>query len=111
MSNWENIKKNLLERKIELESNLQLLYKDKSNDDQVQDPGDQALSSSIEEIKISQHNNERLEYSRILKALEMLENGTYGICTDCGEAIMERRLMLYPNATRCIACQEAQEAE
>ncbi len=109
MSNFEQVKQQLLHRKAELEVAMSLLYKEKVSDDQVQDTGDQALSSSLEEIKISLHNNELDEYQMINKALEMIDNGTYGICTECGNPISEKRLLLFPNATRCLACQEALE--
>jgi len=42
----------------------------------------------------------------ILKALQMIEVGTYGICTVCGKSISEKRLLMFPNSTRCLACQE-----
>ncbi len=109
MSNLETIKKQLHKRKQELEEAMALLYKEKVSDDQVQDTGDQALSSSLEEIKISLHNNELDEYQMIMKALEMIDNGSYGVCTECNNPISERRLVLFPNATRCLACQEALE--
>jgi DnaK suppressor protein len=85
------------------------LSREKVSDDQVQDPGDQATSVTQEELNISLANNERTEYDMLLKALDMLEKGTYGICTECTQAISDRRLQLYPNATRCLACQEAVE--
>ena len=110
MSNLETVKQQLLHRKAELEEAMALLYKEKVSDDQVQDTGDQALSSSLEEIKISLHNNELDEYQMINKAIEMIDNGTYGICTECGNPISEKRLLLFPNATRCLSCQEALEA-
>lgn len=109
MSNLETVKSMLLNRKQELEEAMALLYKEKVTDDQVQDTGDQALSSSLEEIKISLHNAELDEYQMILKAIEMIDAGTYGVCTECSNPISERRLMLFPNATRCLACQEALE--
>lgn len=109
MNTIEAIKDKLLNRKQELEEAMSLLYKEKVSDDQVQDTGDQALSSSLEEIKISLHNNELDEYQMIMRALEMIDAGTYGVCSECGNAISERRLMLFPNATRCLACQEALE--
>ncbi len=105
----ELIKQQLLARKAFLEAELTRLSQEKFTDDQVQDPGDQALSSTLEDINISLQNSERGEYTMILKALEMIENGTYGVCTECGKPIAERRLRLYPNATRCISCQEALE--
>lgn len=109
MSNLDVIKHKLIKRKEELEQALSQLYKEKVTDDQVQDTGDQALSSTLEEIKISLHNNERDEYYMILKALEMVDTGTYGICIECGNHISEKRLILFPNATRCLVCQEAIE--
>lgn len=42
-------------------------------------------------------------------ALSRMSAGTYGECTDCGEAIAPARLRAYPAATRCIACQGALE--
>jgi DnaK suppressor protein len=109
VSNLEAIKKKLVSRKQELEQALSSLYKEKVTDDQVQDTGDQALSSTLEELKISLHNNELDEYKMILRALDMISNGTYGICIECGNPISEKRLLLYPNASRCVSCQEALE--
>ncbi len=108
-NNLELIKEKLLTRKQELEEGMSLLYKEKVTDDQVQDTGDQALSSALEEVKISLHNNELDEYQMVTKALEMIDSGLYGVCIECGNPISERRLLLFPNATRCLACQEALE--
>jgi len=109
VKNLEAIKTKLLQRKVELEELLPLVYKEKVTDDQVQDTADQALTSSIEGIKISLHDNELDEYQRVIRALEMIEQGHYGMCSDCEKPISERRLLMFPNATRCLACQEAHE--
>ncbi len=109
VGNLEAIKKKLITRKYELEQAFTTRYREKLTDDQVQDTGDQALSSSLEELKISLHNNELDEYNMVLRALSMIDSGTYGICTECNNPISEKRLLLYPNATRCVACQEALE--
>jgi len=45
----------------------------------------------------------------IAAALERLDLGTYGQCTDCGGAISSVRLQALPEAARCIACQERAE--
>ncbi len=39
----------------------------------------------------------------------MIVDGTYGICIDCCQPISEKRLKSYPNATRCLSCQEVVE--
>ena len=107
--NLESVKKTLLQRKIELERELTQLSQEKFSDGQVQDPGDQALSSAMESLKVSLQDTEREEYNRILQALEKIDDGTYGICEDCGQPISEKRLTSFPNAARCLVCQEAYE--
>ena len=109
MKNIEAIKEKLLQRKLELEEVLPLVYKEKVSDDQVQDSADQALTSSLEGVKISLHDNELDEYQMVLQALDMIKRGTYGVCTECENPISERRLLLFPTATRCLVCQEAFE--
>jgi len=40
-------------------------------------------------------------------ALRALEDGSYGICADCGGPIAQKRLQAIPWASHCIHCQEA----
>lgn len=108
---YEAIKKKLLARKQELEELLSPRQREESSGTEVLDPGDEAVASTLEEIAISLENNERNEYTKIVKALESIELGTYGICIDCGQPISEKRLELYPNALCCVTCQEAREVQ
>lgn len=105
----ESIQQSLLDRKQELEDRLTNLSNEQISDGQVQDPGDQAVSSIMESLRSSLQDAEVDEYRRIVRALEMIKKGTYGICTDCGQMISEKRLKLFPNAVRCLACQELAE--
>ena len=43
------------------------------------------------------------------EALRRLDEGTYGICEDCEEAISPARLRALPFARRCVTCQEQYE--
>jgi len=43
---------------------------------------------------------------QIKKALARIKIGQYGICEDCGEFINTKRLMVYPETTKCVKCQE-----
>lgn len=109
-NDFEKVKKILIDRKRELETAIaQLQTENEAVSSQVQDPADQALSAAFESLKSSLHNNEYEEYKMIEKALEMIASGEYGMCVDCKNAISEKRLQSYPNATRCISCQEAAE--
>ena len=42
-------------------------------------------------------------------ALDRLEEGTYGICEDCGASINLERLKVLPFTTSCVRCQERRE--
>jgi RNA polymerase-binding transcription factor DksA len=48
---------------------------------------------------------------KIKNALTRLEDGSFGICDECGEEIPEERLKARPVATLCIKCKEPQEDE
>lgn len=41
----------------------------------------------------------------IARALDKLEDGTYGTCDDCGQPIAPERLEALVWATRCVSCQ------
>ena len=44
------------------------------------------------------------EIARIDAALKRIEEGEYGWCLECGEAIAPRRLEIDPAVARCIGC-------
>lgn len=46
----------------------------------------------------------------ITMARRRLAAGTYGVCIDCDEPIAYPRLLAYPTAKRCIACQREYES-
>ncbi len=56
------------------------------------------------------------EYDRtrllsINEALSKIDEGTYGICTMCGEDIPKARLKAMPTAKYCIKCQSESEGQ
>ena len=102
----KNIQDRLIKRKWELEEKLTSMSKEQISDGQVQDPGDQALTATMESLRMSLQDAEIDEYRRIVSALKKISDGTYGICMDCGNAISEKRLQTFPDTTRCLTCQE-----
>ena len=50
------------------------------------------------------HARREIERRRLLAALARLDNGGFGDCESCGEAITEARLALDPGLTRCVSC-------
>lgn len=108
-SSFEQIKKKLLERKHELEQEMANMGQGTLSADQVQDLGDQVVTSTMETLRSSLQNSKIGEYKRLKQALAMIEQGTYGVCIDCDKQISPKRLQSFPNAARCLACQETFE--
>jgi DnaK suppressor protein len=55
-----------------------------------------------------EENSEHL-LKEIDRALEKIEQGTYGICETCGQPIAEERLLAIPYARQCIDCKRREE--
>ncbi len=51
----------------------------------------------------------RSELEQLNAARERMQQHSYGICVDCGEAIPFLRLQAQPTAMRCLPCQTACE--
>ena len=43
--------------------------------------------------------------NRLSNALDRLDDGQYGTCVECGEAIAEARLRAMPEVETCVTCQ------
>ncbi|MBL7155103.1 MAG: TraR/DksA C4-type zinc finger protein [Candidatus Portnoybacteria bacterium] len=43
---------------------------------------------------------------KLNEALVRIDEGTYGICTTCGEQIPIKRLIVVPFAAQCVPCKE-----
>src|SRR5215469_4636557 len=41
----------------------------------------------------------------VIEALRRLDDGSYGLCVDCGSPVPEGRLEAKPEAARCVTCQ------
>jgi DnaK suppressor protein len=99
-----------------LEQNLDILMRgdnrSSSKDafkEQNADPIDRASAELIasQGFRFRERDNNLIR--KILEALGRLEEGTFGICDECGNAISEKRLQVRPIATRCITCKVEQE--
>lgn len=77
--------------------------------DTALDDGDWSIVDLSEDINLKHMNTHREDLQKIDEALRKLEEGTYGICEDCGEEISEQRLKILPYAIYCIDCKEKRE--
>jgi len=49
------------------------------------------------------------ELADINESLKRIDEGTYGLCVDCGNEIPEPRLEAMPSSLRCLDCQKQNE--
>jgi len=59
----------------------------------------QALTKNLQE-------RELIKYALLEQALERLESGTYGTCSDCAGPIPFERLLVFPETPSCGRCAE-----
>jgi len=79
--------------------------------DNFPDPTDRASLESDRNFTLRIRDRERKLIKKIKDALERLEEGTFGICEQCGEDISDERLKARPVTTLCIDCKKKQEVE
>jgi DnaK suppressor protein len=77
--------------------------------DTALDDGDWSVVDLSEDISLRQLSAHRENLQKIDEALRKADEGTYGICEDCGEEISEKRLKILPFAIYCTDCQENRE--
>lgn len=78
---------------------------------QAADFTDQASLESDLDLNIHIRERDGRLMAKIKEALMRLDDGSYGICEECGEEISEKRLKARPVTTVCITCKKKQEAE
>jgi DnaK suppressor protein len=74
------------------------------------DPTDRASLESDRNFMLRIRDRESKLIKKIKKALERIDNGTFGICETCGEDISIKRLKARPVTTQCIDCKTKEEA-
>ena len=75
------------------------------------DPSDRA-SMETEHINVLRiRDRERKLLSKVDDALGRMEQGSFGLCEECGEEIDLERLKIRPVTTFCIRCKETLEAQ
>ena len=105
--------KNLLEKRLEgllAEANRTVSGMTDHRENYA-DPTDRATMESERNFTLRIRDRERKLIVKIKEALGRIENGTFGICEECGEDISNERLNARPVTTLCINCKKSQENE
>lgn len=65
---------------------------------------EQAVDMEVQDSVEGQERAAMAEVRRIEAALRRIDDGSYGDCIACGNAISPQRLAALPTAAKCIAC-------
>ena len=109
----ETFKRKLLEIRRDLLGQVERkkLYSKEVGEDGIPDSGDVAAYSYSKEVLMGLGENERTKLRLVEEALAKIDEGTYGVCERCEEAIPVKRLELLPFTRYCVQCQTELEKE
>ena len=109
----ENFKRKLLEMRRDLLGQVERkkLYSKEVGEDGIPDSGDVAAYSYSKEVLMGLGESERSKLRLVEEALAKIDEGTYGVCERCEEAIPGKRLELLPFTRYCVQCQSELEQE
>ncbi|TQV88190.1 TraR/DksA family transcriptional regulator [Aliikangiella coralliicola] len=108
----EKLKRNLQNRKEELESRIKSINADISHQNQPlsNDWSEQAVERENDEVLEALGNASQKEIAQINLALKRIESGHYQTCENCAEPIPIKRLELIPHTIYCTRCAEEIES-
>ena len=75
------------------------------------DETDEIQGNILIQITNQLNNRNSTKLAQIDAALKRIEDQSYGLCIDCGEAIADKRLVSNPYFQTCIFCAEEREIE
>ncbi len=81
------------------------------NNEMFSDPADRATMESDRAFTLRIRDRERKLIKKIQAAMQRMENGTFGICEECGDEIGIARLKARPVTRLCINCKSKQEED
>ena len=104
----KKLRERLMERRDQLLEQLSKLEEELKYLDQSHPPefSEEAQEEAATNSLVALDNQERKELADIEKALEKLDQDTYGKCEKCSKQIGEPRLKALPMVRHCISCQK-----
>lgn len=73
------------------------------------DPTDRASLETHRNFQLRIRDRERKLINKIEECLQKIDQGTFGICEECGEDISEERLLVRPFTSQCVRCKAEME--
>lgn len=101
----EKFKEQLLEEKVKI---IKAISQD-SSVDLDGDETDEIQGGLIASIQNQLSTRDKEKLAKIDLALSKIAKKTFGLCEDCGEEILEKRLSFNPSSITCVSCAEERE--
>lgn len=73
------------------------------------DSAERAIETENDEVVEILDRDGHIELNKIKKALQRINDGCYGQCSECGTDIQESRLLTIPETEFCINCASKRE--
>jgi RNA polymerase-binding transcription factor DksA len=77
-------------------------------DEEIDDRSPELIDTANDQwdVRVMNHmsDSDATALAKVVAALRRLDGGTYGICSECKQAISPGRLSALPEADRCAAC-------
>ena len=110
VSDLKEFKKRLLEARAQATSGVDVLKSTGFNetDDHEADGGD-GTNQTLRLQALGQMGSINRTIQQIDEALHRIDDGTYGVCTSCGQLIRKPRLLNQPFVLTCMECQSEME--
>ena len=109
----ERFLKNLMHKKQEIEKTIRSLsngrkeHKGLFSSDEITEEMDRAEIEVASQVYYSLLAKKTKELERIeILVRRVQKENEFGLCDECGERIPEERLLIVPEATRCVRCQK-----
>ena len=109
------LKELLIKKKLELLAEVKKSIGDKLEEDVrltfdiLKDNPDKSVHELLKHVDARIIGNKSEEIDNIDAALRKLEEGTCGVCEECGEEISIKRLAAVPSASYCVHCQDVMD--
>ena len=109
-SDLKEFRKRLLEARVNALNGVSVMKATGFNDsdDHEADGGD-GTNQTLRLQALGQMGSINRTIQQIDEALHRIEDGTYGVCTSCGQLIRKPRLINQPFVLTCMECQSAME--
>ena len=107
--NWpDDLRERLQGKKLELTGRIERITANLRRGLET-DSKERAVQLEDSEVVDALGNEAREELEKVSRALRRMDDGNFGLCSECGAAIATGRIEAYPYANECIECATLEE--